>query len=308
VQIPSALITLLAGMLLVLAGLWVGNNINLLPVDASSNAPIYDDLFKVLFIIGTILFLGIVGLLVFSLIRFRRRPGQRGDGAAIEGNLPLEILWTAIPAIVVLFVGIYSYDIYERMGGMVPLNDHSAMHAAHQDEGGLGGMGGMAGMADGAVISASVQSPTAAAEGSEPRVWGGIGATGAEANALPVDLTAMQFAFIFHYPQGDITSGELHIPAGRPVELRMKANDVIHAFWVPQFRLKQDVIPGQPTVLTFTATRPGSYPIVCAELCGPYHGGMRSTVVVHETDDFNAWLSKNSPATVAAAATATPTG
>jgi cytochrome c oxidase subunit 2 len=295
-------------MLLVLAGLWVGNNVNLLPVDASSNAPVYDDLFKVLFIIGTILFLGIVGLLVFSLIRFRRRPGQRGDGAAIEGNLPLEILWTAIPAIVVLFVGIYSYDIYERMGGMVPLNDHSAMHAAHQDEGGLGGMGGMAGMADGAVISASVQSPTAAAEGSEPRVWGGIGATGAEANALPVDLTAMQFAFIFHYPQGDITSGELHIPAGRPVELRMKANDVIHAFWVPQFRLKQDVIPGQPTVLTFTATRPGSYPIVCAELCGPYHGGMRSTVVVHETDDFNAWLSKNSPATVAAAATATPTG
>ena len=307
-QIPSALITLLAGMLLVLAGLWVGNNVNLLPVDASSNAPVYDDLFKVLFIIGTILFLGIVGLLVFSLIRFRRRPGQRGDGPAIEGNLPLEILWTAIPAIVVLFVGIYSYDIYERMGGMVPLNDHSAMHAAHQDEGGLGGMGGMAGMADGAVISASVQSPTAAAEGSEPRVWGGIGATGAEANALPVDLTAMQFAFIFHYPQGDITSGELHIPAGRPVELRMKANDVIHAFWVPQFRLKQDVIPGQPTVLTFTATRPGSYPIVCAELCGPYHGGMRSTVVVHETDDFNAWLSKNSPATVAAAATATPTG
>jgi cytochrome c oxidase subunit 2 len=308
VQIPSALITLLAGMLLVLAGLWVGNNVNLLPVDASSNAPVYDDLFKVLFIIGTILFLGIVGLLVFSLIRFRRRPGQRGDGPAIEGNLPLEILWTAIPAIVVLFVGIYSYDIYERMGGMVPLNDHSAMHAGHQVEGGLGGMGGMAAMEDGSVIAASVQSPAGAGQGPEPRVWGGIGPTGAENDALPVDLTAMQFAFIFHYPQGDITSGELHIPAGRPVELRMKANDVIHAFWVPQFRLKQDVIPGQPTVLTFTATRPGSYPIVCAELCGPYHGGMRSTVVVHETDDFNAWLSKNSPATVAAASSGTPTG
>jgi cytochrome c oxidase subunit 2 len=209
---------------------------------------------------------------------------------------------------VVLFVGIYSYDIYERMGGMVPLNDHSAMHAGHQAEGGLGGMGGMAAMADGSVIAASVQSPAGAGQGPEPRVWGGIGPTGAENDALPVDLTAMQFAFIFHYPQGDITSGELHIPAGRPVELRMKANDVIHAFWVPQFRLKQDVIPGQPTVLTFTATRPGSYPIVCAELCGPYHGGMRSTVVVHETDDFNAWLSKNSPATVAAASSGTPTG
>jgi cytochrome c oxidase subunit 2 len=78
----------------------------------------------------------------------------------------------------------------------------------------------------------------------------------------------------------------------------MKANDVIHAFWVPQFRLKQDVIPGQPTLLSFTATRPGSYPIVCAELCGPYHGGMRSTVVVHEDDDFESWLTKNRPAPV----------
>ena len=107
-------------MLLVLGGLWIGQNVNLLPVDASVNAPIYDELFRVLFSIGTILFVGIVGLIVFSLVRFRRRPGQLGDGIALEGNLPLEVFWTAVPAIVVLFVGLYSYDIYERMGGMVP--------------------------------------------------------------------------------------------------------------------------------------------------------------------------------------------
>jgi cytochrome c oxidase subunit 2 len=128
-----------------------------------------------------------------------------------------------------------------------------------------------------------------------PRVWGGIGITSGK-DALAIDLTALQFAFIFHYPEANITSGELHIPANQSVELRMRANDVIHAFWVPQFRLKQDVIPGQQTILTFTATRPGTYPIVCAELCGPYHGGMRSSVVVHEPDEFNAWLEKNSPA------------
>lgn len=119
----------------------------------------------------------------------------------------------------------------------------------------------------------------------------------------------MQFAFIFHYPEGNIITGELHIPADRPVSLHMEAKDVIHAFWVPQFRLKQDVIPGQPTLLSFTATRPGTYPIVCAELCGPYHGGMRSSVVVHEAADFDSWLSKNTPpapATVASAAS-TPT-
>ncbi len=271
--IPSSLITFLVGMALVLAGLWLGQNVSLLPLDASLNAPVYDELFKVLFSIGSVLFLGILGLLVFSLVRFRRRPGDTSDGAAIEGNLPLEIVWTAIPAIVVLFIGIYSYDIYERMGGMTPLNEHSAMGHTQQT-----------------VQPASVSTP----KGSGPQVWGGIGPASGE-DALIVDLTALQFAFIFHYPDSNITSGELHIPANQPVELRMKANDVIHAFWVPQFRLKQDVIPGQQTILTFTATRPGTYPVVCAELCGPYHGGMRSSVVVHEPEDYTNWIEKNSP-------------
>ncbi len=292
--IPSSLITLLLGMALVLIGFWVGQNVNLLPLDASSNAPVYDDLFRVLFVIGTILFIGIVGLVVFSLIRFRRRQGDDGDGLPIEGNLPLEIVWTAIPAIVVLFVGIYSYDIYERMGGMAPLNDHSA-HMAHQVQ----------------AMAAQQASVSSSEGGEESRVWGGIGLLDPGEVALPVDVTAMQFAFLFHYPGSDIISGELHVPSDRPVELRMEAKDVIHAFWVPQFRLKQDVIPGQTTVLTFTPTKPGSYPIVCAELCGPYHGGMRSTVVVHEPDEFEAWVQRNAPAppppaTVASAAPIAP--
>jgi cytochrome c oxidase subunit 2 len=264
-RVPPSILTLLTGMALVLAGLWIGQNVNLLPADASANAPVYDELFKVLFSIGAILFIGIVGLIVYSLVRFRRRVGETGDGAAIEGNLPLEIVWTAIPAVVVLFVGIYSYDIYDRMGGMTPLNDHSMHGMQHSDE----------------------------------RTWGGISPVALEGDgaiaALPVDVTAMQFAFIFHYPDSDITSGELHVPVGQPVALQMKALDVIHAFWVPQFRLKQDVIPGQPTLLSFTPTRAGQYPIVCAELCGPYHGGMRSTVVVEEPESFAAWVAKNSP-------------
>lgn len=279
--IPTSLITFLVGMVLVLTGLFLGQNVSLLPPAASLNAPVYDELFKVLFIIGTILFLGIVGLLLFSLVRFRRKPGDIGDGEAIEGNLPLEIVWTAIPAIVVLFIGIYSYDIYERMGGMTPLNDHSGMaHAQH--------------MAEMPIAQPASVGSDDHPNDSPPQVWGGIAPASGE-NSLVVDLTALQFAFIFHYPEANITSGELHIPANQPVELRMKANDVIHAFWVPQFRLKQDVIPGQQTILTFTATRPGTYPVVCAELCGPYHGGMRSSVVVHEPGEYAQWLEKNSP-------------
>lgn len=265
---------------------------NLLPLQASSNAATYDSLFKVLFSIGTMLLLGITIVLVYSLVRFRRVAGDTSDGVAIEGNLPLEIVWTAIPAVVILFVGIYSYDIYDRMGGMVPLMDHASMDHSSMDHRAMDPVA--LGRAD--LVS---DGPGPAPE----RIWGGIGAaarpdgTGVVPATLPVEVTAMQFAFIFHYPQGDITSGELHVPLGQPVELRMEARDVIHAFWVPQFRLKQDVIPGQTTQLSFTPTRAGTYPIVCAELCGAYHGGMRSNVVVHDQEGFDAWLEKNTPTT-----------
>ncbi len=287
--IRTVITALLATTALVLAGLWVGQGVNLLPLAASSNAPTYDALFRVLFSIGTTLFLGIVIVLGYSLVRFRRRSGDSGDGVALEGNLLLEIVWTAIPAVVILFVGIYSYDIYERMGGMVPLMDHASMDHMAMDHMAMDHM---------AMDHAAGPPP-------QKRIWGGIGPAASVSSAasslptLPVDVTAMQFAFIFHYPEGDITSGELHVPVGQTVELRMSALDVIHAFWVPQFRLKQDVIPGQPTVLSFTATRAGTYPVICAELCGPYHGGMRTSVVVHEPDDYQAWLQQNSPATTA---------
>jgi len=272
-RIPPAILTLVLGMLLVLFGLWVANDVSLLPESASLNAPVYDELFRVLLAIGTVLLLGITGIVIYSLVRFRRRQGDQLDGEPIEGNLALELFWTAVPAVVVLFIGIYSYDIYDRMGGMQNLSMHD--HGPREQ-------------------LASVRH---SAPSDQDRLWGGIGIRGA-ADVLPVEVTALQFAFIFHYPEQNITSGELHIPTGRPVELRLRANDVIHAFWVPQFRLKQDVIPGQQTVLSFTARKPGDYPIVCAELCGPYHGGMRSHVVVHNPNDFSSWLEKTAPPTL----------
>ncbi len=263
----SAIYIALLIIALLIGGTWIGQNVNLLPIDASTNASIYDELFKVLFSIGTILFLGMVGLVVYSLIRFRRKPGQIDDGIAIEDNLPLEIFWTAVPAIVILFVGLYSYDIYDRMGGMQTLNHDSEHH--HQ-----------------AMLNTQ-------------KIWGGIGSGSIESSTqnsmaeLPIEVTALQFAFLFHYPQGDIISGELHVPIDQPVSMRLESKDVIHAFWVPEFRIKQDIIPGQPTVLNFTPTKAGRYPIICAELCGPYHGSMRSTVIVEEPKEYNEWFNKN---------------
>ena len=267
----SAILTILAVIALLIGGTWVGQNVNLLPLDASTNASVYDELFKVLFSIGTILFIGMLGLVIYSLIRFRKKPEDIGDGIPIEDNLPLEIFWTAVPTIVILFVGLYSYDIYDRMGGMQQLS-----HGEHQNPSML----------------------------AKQKIWGGIGSGSIDSpsqvtiNTLPVEVTALQFAFLFHYPEGDIISGELHVPVGQPVSMRLESKDVIHAFWVPEFRIKQDIIPGQPTILNFTPTKPGRYPIICAELCGPYHGGMRSTVVVEKTDDYQEWFISNSKAPI----------
>ena len=274
-RIPSAILTLIAGMALVLLGQWVANDVNWLPASASTNAPVYDELFRVLLAIGTMLLVGMTGVVVYSLIRFRRHEGDHQDGPPVEGNLSLELFWTAIPAVVVLFLGIYSYDIYDRMGGMTDLNAHGMDHHA-----------------------AELASVRQSQPGDEERIWGGIAPASSNEAVLPVEVPALQFAFVFHYPDQNITSGELHVPSGQAVELRMKANDVIHAFWVPEFRIKQDIIPGQPTVLTFTANQTGDYPIVCAELCGPYHGGMRSHVVVDEPESFATWVETNTPATL----------
>jgi cytochrome c oxidase subunit 2 len=122
---------------------------------------------------------------------------------------------------------------------------------------------------------------------------------------LVVNVTGMQFAWIFEYPDQGITSGELHIPLGKRVQLKMKAVDVIHAFWVPQFRLKQDVMPGLDSELQFVATKTGTFPVFCAELCGSYHGAMRTITVVHSPEEFDTWVQdsqiaqQESPQTIA---------
>ncbi len=240
---------------------WIGFNVNLLPVEASINAPIYDELFKILFVIGLIIFFGMTAMVLYSLFKFRKRTDQGGDGIPLEGNLTLEIVWTVIPSIIVLFIGLYSYNIYDRMGGMKELNHNHGMMNSDTE-----------------------------------KIWAGISQTPIndfENSNLSIEVSAMQFAFLFNYPKGQFISGELHVPVNHKVSMKMESKDVIHAFWVPQFRIKQDIIPGQPTILNFTPTKVGKYPIICAELCGPYHGGMRASIIVEEESKFNSWFEKN---------------
>lgn len=279
VKIPSSILTLLLGIFLTLASLWYGQNHGLMPVAASHEAELVDELFDVMMTISFGLFILVEGALIYAAVRFRRRKGDEGDGEHLEGNIPLEIVWTAIPAVVVLGIAIYSFDLYTRMGGLDLMN-HSmapaktpAVQVAYVDETSLDEAG------------SHPEDPLLL---SEAKSGMGLMPGTKESSLLSVEVKGLQYAFIFNYPNG-IVDGELHVPVNRAVELKLNAQDVIHAFWLPQFRIKQDMVPGQETKLVFNATREGTYPVVCAELCGPYHGGMRTQVVVHSAADYADW-------------------
>jgi cytochrome c oxidase subunit 2 len=107
---------------------------------------------------------------------------------------------------------------------------------------------------------------------------------------MDVYVTAKQWMWKFTYPDGPSSVGELHVPANRPVRLLMTSRDVIHSFYVPSFRLKQDVVPGRYTQTWFTATQRGQFEILCAEYCGLQHSMMRGMVTVLEQGEFNRWL------------------
>ena len=116
-QIPASLLTLVAGALVTIIGLWVSQTHHLLPVQASEQAPLVDGFFNVMFAIAIALFLIVEGTILFFAIHFRQRKGDETDGPPIEGNVPLEIFWTAIPTLIVFALGIYSVDVYKQMGG-----------------------------------------------------------------------------------------------------------------------------------------------------------------------------------------------
>jgi cytochrome c oxidase subunit 2 len=125
-------------------------------------------------------------------------------------------------------------------------------------------------------------------------VWAYIVLSDNEALAsdrVVVNVTAQQFAWEYQYPDGSVGTGDLHIPVDRQVELRMRAKDVIHSFYVKEFHIKQDVVPGITTRLIINPTIEGTYQVICAELCGVGHGVMRSRVIVQSQEEYDAWLA-----------------
>jgi cytochrome c oxidase subunit 2 len=202
-QVPASLLTLLAGVMITLISFWVGQHHGLLPEQASAQAPLVDRFFNVMVTIATALFLIVQGAIVWFIIQFRQRAGDETDGVPIEGNFSLEILWTAIPAMIVIGLGIYSVDVYEQMGGLALTHEHGLM--AHQTAA--------------LVAAGDTAEPTI-----EPSPQYGIGAPAAEtgdAADLVVNVTGLQYAWLFNYPDSNVTTGELHVPLGKAVQLNL---------------------------------------------------------------------------------------
>jgi cytochrome c oxidase subunit 2 len=110
-----------------------------------------------------------------------------------------------------------------------------------------------------------------------------------------VYVVAKQWMWKLQHMEGPREINQLHVPVGRDIELIMTSQDVIHSFFVPEFRIKQDVIPGRYTTLWFHATKPGTYHLFCAQFCGTMHSGMVGEIIVMEPQDYQTWMTSGQP-------------
>lgn len=218
------------GIVASLIGIAITLLIDWFPEDASSAAGDIDTLYDVLLICSVPVFVLVMTIAIYSVVRFRAKPGDMGDGAPIHGNTKLEIIWVTVPFIMVTALAIY---------GWVILDD---IEAKSSDE-------------------------------------------------MVVKVTGQQFVWNFEYP-GKVTSTELVLPIDQPVKFEIRSRDVIHSFWVPQFRLKSDAVPGITTSYRLTPDRLGAYQVVCTELCGIGHATMRAPVRVLPRGEYDNWLQR----------------
>src|SRR5215213_510110 len=219
------------GLLASLVGIAITLLIDWFPDSAAGSAHKIDTLYDVLLICSVPVFVLVMTIAIYSVVRFRAKPGDMGDGPPIHGNTRLEIIWVTIPFIMVTALAIY---------GWITLDD----------------------------IEAKQQ------------------------NEMVVAVTGQQFTWTFDYPSERLKGAkELYLPVDRPVEFRIHTKDVLHSFWVPQFRLKSDAVPGLTTKIRVTPDREGQFEVVCTELCGLGHSTMRQFARVVPAGEFDSWVA-----------------
>jgi cytochrome c oxidase subunit II len=226
------------GAIGVIIGIPVALSIPWFPADGSTQAHNIHTLYDVLLIVSVPIFVLVETVVLYSVWKFRMKPGEEEkDGPPIHGNTRLEVVWTAIPAILLVSLCGYAYTV---------LRSNEKTHPG----------------------------------------------------AMVVNVTERQFAFQFAYPQPggkEILSSDLYLPKGEPVLFHLRSVDVIHSFFVPEFSVKLDAVPGITTTVRVTPTRLGIYPAECTELCGAGHSLMRAPVHVLTGAAFKSWLGSQKP-------------
>lgn len=244
-------VMIIIGLIATAVGIAVGLAIDWFPTAGSTQATKIDDLWDVLIIISVPIFVIVCCVVLYSVVRFRQRPGEETlDGPPIHGNTRLEVIWTAIPAIIIAGLVLYAWGVLRDL-------ERAPANAATTE--------------------------------------------------MRVVVKGIQFAWTFEYPGmgpggKPIASSQLYVPQGRSVKFLVKSQDVLHDFWVPAWRMKVDAVPGITTSYRVTPTRLGSYPVVCAELCGLGHAFMRQTAHVLTPAQFAAWRARGGRAPGAAPA------
>jgi cytochrome c oxidase subunit II len=239
----SVILTLVAAVVAIAIGVVLSYVIHWFPVQASTQAHNTDRLYHVLVDASIPIFVLVVSVILFCAWQFRMKPGEElKDGPPIHGNTRLEVVWTTIPAVILLALVSYSF---------VVLHDNEKKPARE----------------------------------------------------INVGVTGQQFAWSFQYPPSvtggkPVESDQLYLPEGESTKFDMHSKDVIHAFWIPAFRLQEDVVPGITTNWRVTPDRLGTYPIVCNLLCGLGHSLMRAQVHVVPRAQFQQWLKAHAGAKV----------
>ena len=230
------------------------------PDAASTQGQAISDVYTIVFVIGVSIFILVEGLILVAVLRFRRRRNQADLPPQIHGNLTLEVVWTAIPIMIVTFLFFLSWQT---------LNTISARAAEPPVRIG--------------VIAYQWQWQFVYAP---PDIsWEDCGAQENTGTCVTVFGTPPA-----NNDRTSWTPPQLHVPLGQTVELQMHSIDVIHSFYVPAFLFQRDITPRADQVVQFTADRLGTYRGQCTQFCGLLHQQMEFQVVVQSPADYQAWL------------------
>jgi cytochrome c oxidase subunit II len=222
----------------------------------SRNAQEIDSLYKLIGVIAIIVFVGVEGALFWALWKYRRRKGA--VAAQIHGNTRLEIAWTAIPALILVFLTVFTFIKLPAIANPEPTGEDGLQFSGT------------------ALYAATDQPPPPGGDG------------------LTIRVDGQQYVWRYQYPGDDdvFAYEEMVVPINTTVILEISADDVAHSWWIPELGGKADALPGYINKTWFKITEPGVFRGQCAELCGRNHADMYARVRAVEVDEYERWFDQ----------------